>query len=183
MWPSAAIAPPAMCEASEWGCSGVTAHCPPYSKEGGPLTARLSPLPKGPSTVPIRVLLLAKAQDTPSLPSLPPPCHRLASRASFSRPLLSSLPSRSDAPPLFLCTAPSSSSSHQSPALFLAKAATLTAFASGRATALVIDSGGQSTVVAAVHDGYVLRRSVVRSPLAGDVLRWGKGRGAPHIYM
>ncbi|KAG0574953.1 hypothetical protein KC19_VG305400 [Ceratodon purpureus] len=42
------------------------------------------------------------------------------------------------------------------PALFLAKNAVLTSFASGRATSLVVDCGGGSTTVAAVHDGYVL---------------------------
>ena len=56
------------------------------------------------------------------------------------------------------------------PAVFLAKAAVLTAFANGRATGLVVDVGGQSTTVSAVHDGYVLRRSLARSPLGGDAL-------------
>ncbi|KAG1361203.1 putative Actin-related protein 4 [Cocos nucifera] len=44
------------------------------------------------------------------------------------------------------------------PALFLAKNAVLTSFASGLATSLVVDSGGGSTTVAAVHDGYVLQK-------------------------
>ncbi|GJN30050.1 hypothetical protein PR202_gb18325 [Eleusine coracana subsp. coracana] len=44
------------------------------------------------------------------------------------------------------------------PALFLAKNAVLTSFASGRATSLVVDSGGGSTVVSAVHDGFVLQK-------------------------
>ncbi|GBG64754.1 hypothetical protein CBR_g46712 [Chara braunii] len=59
---------------------------------------------------------------------------------------------------------------HQVPALFLAKNAVLTSFASGRATSLVVDSGGGSTTVAAVHDGYVLRKAIVRSPIGGDAL-------------
>ncbi|KAG0610907.1 hypothetical protein M758_7G100900 [Ceratodon purpureus] len=56
------------------------------------------------------------------------------------------------------------------PALFLAKNAVLTSFASGRATSLVVDCGGGSTTVAAVHDGYVLQKAVVRSAIGGEVL-------------
>ena len=54
------------------------------------------------------------------------------------------------------------------PALFLSKCAVLTAFASGRGTALVLDIGGGVTSATAVHDGYVLRKSVKRHALAGD---------------
>lgn len=56
------------------------------------------------------------------------------------------------------------------PALFLAKNAVLTSFASGRATSLVVDCGGGSTTVAAVHDGYVLQKAIVRSAIGGEVL-------------
>ncbi|XP_021905477.1 actin-related protein 4 [Carica papaya] len=56
------------------------------------------------------------------------------------------------------------------PALFLAKNAVLTSFASGRATSLVVDSGGGSTTVAAVHDGYVLQKAVSSSPIGGELL-------------
>ncbi|KAL4633247.1 actin-related protein 4 isoform X2 [Quercus suber] len=56
------------------------------------------------------------------------------------------------------------------PALFLAKNAVLTSFASGRATALVVDSGGGSTTVAPVHDGYVLQKAVASSPIGGEFL-------------
>ncbi|XP_022134917.1 actin-related protein 4 [Momordica charantia] len=56
------------------------------------------------------------------------------------------------------------------PALFLAKNAVLTSFASGRATSLVVDSGGGSTTVAPVHDGYVLQKAVVSSPVGGEFL-------------
>ena len=55
-------------------------------------------------------------------------------------------------------------------AIFVAKNPVLTAFASGRATALVIDCGGAGTTVAAVHDGYALQKAVTRSPLGGDVI-------------
>lgn len=60
--------------------------------------------------------------------------------------------------------------SYKVPALFLAKNAVLTSFASGRATSLVVDSGGGSTTVAAVHDGYVLQKAVVTSPIGGEFL-------------
>ncbi|XP_077223273.1 actin-related protein 4 isoform X2 [Tasmannia lanceolata] len=59
---------------------------------------------------------------------------------------------------------------YQVPALFLAKNAVLTSFASGRATSLVVDSGGGSTTVAAVHDGYVLQKAVATSPIGGELL-------------
>ncbi|KAM1256938.1 hypothetical protein EV1_030734 [Malus domestica] len=56
------------------------------------------------------------------------------------------------------------------PALFLAKNAVLTSFASGRATSLVVDGGGGSTTVAPVHDGYVLQKAVLSSPIGGEFL-------------
>lgn len=60
--------------------------------------------------------------------------------------------------------------SYKVPALFLAKNAILTSFASGRATSLVVDSGGGSTTVAAVYDGYVLQKAVSTSPIGGEFL-------------
>ncbi|KAK3015434.1 hypothetical protein RJ639_006144 [Escallonia herrerae] len=59
---------------------------------------------------------------------------------------------------------------YQVPALFLAKNAVLTSFASGRATSLVVDSGGGSTTIAPVHDGYVLQKAVATSPIGGEFL-------------
>ncbi|XP_022850063.1 actin-related protein 4-like [Olea europaea var. sylvestris] len=59
---------------------------------------------------------------------------------------------------------------YQVPALFLAKNAVLTSFASGRATSLVVDSGGGSTTVTPVHDGYVLQKAVATSPIGGEFL-------------
>ncbi|KAH7858898.1 hypothetical protein Vadar_029185 [Vaccinium darrowii] len=56
------------------------------------------------------------------------------------------------------------------PALFLAKNAVLTSFASGRATSLVVDSGGGLTTIAPVHDGYVLQKAVQSSPIGGEFL-------------
>ncbi|KAG8379369.1 hypothetical protein BUALT_Bualt07G0081400 [Buddleja alternifolia] len=59
---------------------------------------------------------------------------------------------------------------YQVPALFMAKNAVLTSFASGRSTSLVVDSGGGSTTVAPVHDGYVLQKAVATSPIGGELL-------------
>ncbi len=56
------------------------------------------------------------------------------------------------------------------PATFLSKNAVLTAFASGRGTALVLDVGGGVTSATAVHDGYALTRSVRRHAFAGDTI-------------
>lgn len=56
------------------------------------------------------------------------------------------------------------------PAFFLVKSAVLSAFANGRATALIVDSGASQTSAVPVHDGYVLQQAIVKSPLAGDFL-------------
>lgn len=54
------------------------------------------------------------------------------------------------------------------PAFFLVKNAVLSAFANGRATGLIIDSGATHTSAIPVYDGYVLQQAIVKSPLAGD---------------
>ncbi|KAL4856209.1 Actin-related protein 4 [Chlorella vulgaris] len=59
---------------------------------------------------------------------------------------------------------------YQSPAVFMAKNAVLSSFASGRPTSLVVDAGHERTVVSAVHDGFVLQKSVASTPLAGQLL-------------
>lgn len=56
------------------------------------------------------------------------------------------------------------------PAYFLVKNAALAAFANGRATALVVDSGATHTSAVPVLDGYVIGQAVVKSPLGGDYL-------------
>jgi actin-like protein 6A len=56
---------------------------------------------------------------------------------------------------------------YQVPAFYVCKDAVLTAFAAGRPTALIVDSGAGSTRVVPVYDGYVLRKNVVRQSLAG----------------
>jgi len=57
-----------------------------------------------------------------------------------------------------------------SPAFFISKEATLSAYASGRATALIVDCGADMTTVTPVHDGYVLQKSILRSNIAGNRL-------------
>jgi len=56
------------------------------------------------------------------------------------------------------------------PAFFLVKNAVLAAFANGRSTGLVLDSGATHTSAVPVHDGYVLTQAIVKSPLAGDLI-------------
>ncbi|ORX51308.1 Actin/actin-like protein [Hesseltinella vesiculosa] len=56
------------------------------------------------------------------------------------------------------------------PAFYLAKDAVMSAFSVGRATALVLDSGGGMTSAVPVYDGYVLKKGILRSPIAGNLL-------------
>ncbi|KAB7506674.1 Actin-like protein 6A [Armadillidium nasatum] len=59
---------------------------------------------------------------------------------------------------------------YQVPAFFLVKSAVLSAFANGRSTGLVLDSGATHTSAVPVHDGYVLQHAIIKSPLGGDFL-------------
>ena len=54
------------------------------------------------------------------------------------------------------------------PAFFLCKSPVLSAFANGRSSGVVLDSGATHTSAIPVHDGYVLRQGIVKSPLGGD---------------
>ena len=54
------------------------------------------------------------------------------------------------------------------PAFFLVKNAVLSAFANGRSTGIVVDSGSSQTSAIPVHDGYVISQAIVKSPLGGD---------------
>ncbi|PIO73021.1 Actin [Teladorsagia circumcincta] len=56
------------------------------------------------------------------------------------------------------------------PAFFLCKNAVLTAFANGRTSGLVVDSGATQTSAVPVYDGYAVTHAVVRSPIGGDVI-------------
>ncbi|KAL8424583.1 hypothetical protein Efla_003699 [Eimeria flavescens] len=58
----------------------------------------------------------------------------------------------------------------QVPAAFFASAAATAAFAMGRSTALVVELGSAGGSVAAVCDGYTLRRGIQRFPVGGNFL-------------
>jgi actin-like protein 6A len=53
------------------------------------------------------------------------------------------------------------------PEFFLCKTTVLMAFANGHSTGLILDSGATHTTSIPVHDGYVLQKGIVKSPLAG----------------
>ncbi|OTA82139.1 hypothetical protein M434DRAFT_84988 [Hypoxylon sp. CO27-5] len=53
------------------------------------------------------------------------------------------------------------------PAFWLARTPVCAAFASGKASALVVDVGGANTSVTAIHDGLILKRSIQKSPVGG----------------
>mmetsp|Transcript_2472 Transcript_2472/g.5132 ORF Transcript_2472/g.5132 Transcript_2472/m.5132 type:complete len:364 (-) Transcript_2472:42-1133(-) len=56
------------------------------------------------------------------------------------------------------------------PAVFLSKSAVLSAFANGKPTALVLESGGGVSAAVPVVDGYALQKAIVRSSLTGSRL-------------
>ncbi|KAI8995928.1 actin family [Gaertneriomyces semiglobifer] len=57
---------------------------------------------------------------------------------------------------------------YEVPCFYLARSAVLSAFAAGRSTALVLDSGGTMTSAVPVVDGYVLKKAIQKQPFAGD---------------
>ncbi|KAI8969917.1 actin family [Mycotypha africana] len=56
------------------------------------------------------------------------------------------------------------------PAFYVSKDAVLTAFSVGRATGLVLDSGGDVTSAVPVYDGYVLKKGILHQPIGGNLL-------------
>jgi actin-related protein 4 len=56
------------------------------------------------------------------------------------------------------------------PAFYLAKSAVCAGFASGKSSGLIIDVGGSNISVTPIHDGFVLKKGSLRSPLGGDFL-------------
>lgn len=56
------------------------------------------------------------------------------------------------------------------PAIFICKDSVLTAYACGRSTALVLDSGYKYSTATPVHDGYALQKSIVRHQIGGETL-------------
>lgn len=65
----------------------------------------------------------------------------------------------------------------QVPAFFLVKSAVLSAFANGRFSGVVVDSGASHTSAVPVIDGYVLQHAIIKSPLGGDFLTNQVGGG------
>jgi actin-related protein len=43
-------------------------------------------------------------------------------------------------------------------------------FASGRSTSLILDSGASGTTTVPVHDGYALRKSIIRYEIGGETI-------------
>ncbi|CAF3300950.1 unnamed protein product [Rotaria socialis] len=58
----------------------------------------------------------------------------------------------------------------QIPAFYLSKNAVLSSFAQGKATALILDCGATHTTAIPVHEGMVLQKAIVQSPLGGDFI-------------
>lgn len=56
------------------------------------------------------------------------------------------------------------------PAFYIGRQGVMAAFASGKATALIVDIGASNTSVTPVHDGIILKKSVQRSHLAGNFI-------------
>lgn len=57
------------------------------------------------------------------------------------------------------------------PAFFIVKSPVLTAFANGRASGLIVDSGATHTTAVPVYEGHVLRRGIITSPLGGNFVQ------------
>lgn len=56
------------------------------------------------------------------------------------------------------------------PALFLCKDSVLSAFACGRSTAIVLDSGHTHTTTTPIHDGYALQKCILRHEIGGATM-------------
>ncbi|KAI9625846.1 hypothetical protein H4Q26_016094 [Puccinia striiformis f. sp. tritici PST-130] len=56
------------------------------------------------------------------------------------------------------------------PAYYSVDRSVMTAFAAGKGTALVVDIGDELTTVTPICDGFVLRKGIQKSPIAGNVL-------------
>ncbi|PVU87906.1 hypothetical protein BB559_005823 [Furculomyces boomerangus] len=56
------------------------------------------------------------------------------------------------------------------PGFYVCKSAVLTAFGTGKSTALVVDSGADFSSAVPVYDGYVLQKGIVRQNLGGNVI-------------
>ncbi|KXS20872.1 actin-like protein 6A-like protein [Gonapodya prolifera JEL478] len=56
------------------------------------------------------------------------------------------------------------------PAFFIAKDAVLSAFAHGKASGLVVNSGGATTSVVPVYEGYAIKKALSKQMIGGDFL-------------
>ncbi|OMJ20669.1 Actin-like protein 6A [Smittium culicis] len=56
------------------------------------------------------------------------------------------------------------------PGFFVSKSAALSAFGTGKSTALVIDSGGETTSAVPVYDGYVVQKGIVYQNIGGNYI-------------
>ncbi|CCU81449.1 Actin-related protein [Blumeria hordei DH14] len=56
------------------------------------------------------------------------------------------------------------------PAFWLARNSVLSGFGAGKATALIVDIGASTSSTVAIHDGLILKKSIQKSPLAGNWL-------------
>lgn len=66
---------------------------------------------------------------------------------------------------------------YQVPAIFICKSPVLSAFACGRSTAVVVDSGLRTTYATPVHDGYALQKCIIKHDIGGaniteDLMRY-----------
>jgi len=66
------------------------------------------------------------------------------------------------------------------PAFYLVKSPVLTAFANGRASGLIVDSGYTHTTAVPVYEGHILRRGMVTSPLGGHFVQQRMGDYLAH---
>ncbi|OMJ09200.1 Actin-like protein 6A [Smittium culicis] len=56
------------------------------------------------------------------------------------------------------------------PGFFVSKSAALSAFGTGKSTALVVDSGGETTSAVPVYDGYVVQKGIVYQNIGGNYI-------------
>jgi len=59
---------------------------------------------------------------------------------------------------------------YQVPALYISKSSVLSAFSCSRSTALVLESGANTTYAVPVHDGYALQASMLKYDIGGNYL-------------
>jgi len=53
---------------------------------------------------------------------------------------------------------------------YLCKSGALSCFSSARSTALILDSGAQTTCAVPIHDGYPLQKNLIKFDVGGETL-------------